>query len=86
MCFQGDFNVIVVDWSGGAKLLNYYQCVANTRLVGAQVGLLIKALDDTYKISSSNVHIVGLSLGAHTAGYAGKSVSGIGRISGILFQ
>ena len=80
---QGDFNVIVVDWKNGANKVNYYRSVANTRLVGAQVGFLVKALEDQLDIARADVHIIGLSLGAHTAGYAGKSLAGIGRISGI---
>ena len=81
--FQGDFNVIVLDWSKGARKLNYYKSVANTRLVGAQVGFLIQALEDNYQISRSSLHIIGLSLGAHVAGYAGQACPGIGRITGI---
>ena len=72
-----------MDWSKGAGGLKYNQAVANTRLVGAQVGLLLKALEKDKQISPSKVHIVGLSLGAHVAGYAGKAVPGVARISGI---
>ena len=72
----------MVDWVNGAKILNYYKAVANTRLVGAQVGFLVKALEDSYNILRADVHLIGFSLGAHTAGYAGKLLTGIGRISG----
>ena len=79
----GDFNVIGVDWSLGAAKMNYYKSVANIRLVGAQVGLLVTALEETYGISPIDVHIIGHSLGAQTAGYAGKTISGLGRISAL---
>ena len=79
----GDYNVIAVDWRSGAKKANYYKSAANTRLVGAQIGLLVNALEEIYQIPPSDVHIIGHSLGAQTAGYAGKSISGLGRISAL---
>ena len=33
-------------------------------------------------VSKDNIHVVGLSLGSHIAGYIGKEVPGIGRITG----
>ena len=79
----GNYNVIAVDWSPGAAKTNYYKSVANTRLVGAQIGLLVEALRETYGIRPRNVHIIGHSLGAQTAGYAGKTISKLGRISAL---
>ena len=73
----------MVDWGKGASGWNYNQAVANTRLVGTQVGLFLQALEAEIQISLSSVHIIGFSLGAHISGYAGQIVSGLGRISGI---
>jgi len=85
---QEDCNVVVVDWFKGAKK-GYFQSAGNTRLVGAMVGELIKFL-----ISSGNgspelaerFYVVGLSLGAQTAGYAGSYLKdeniSLGRITG----
>ena len=73
-----DCNVILVDWSGGAKTL-YGQSVGNTRLVGAQTAELIRFL---IKRASGSPHsakmfyIVGFSLGGQTAGYAGSYLFG----------
>ena len=78
-----DFNVIAVDWSRGAKHIIYHRSVANTRLVGAQIGFMVNALQETYQILPSDVHIIGHSLGAQIAGYAGKTISGLGRISAL---
>ena len=68
LMIKGDFNVILVDWSGGAEIYNYNQATANTRVVGDQIGELIKALPT----SKSKVQLIGHSLGAHTASFASK--------------
>ncbi|XP_066248118.1 pancreatic triacylglycerol lipase-like isoform X1 [Euwallacea similis] len=77
-----DLNVIVVDWAGGSLPL-YTQATANTRLVGLEIAYLINYLVNNYDLDSKNVHIIGHSLGAHTAGYAGNLVPGLGRITGL---
>ena len=65
--------MILVDWRAGATKPDYFRSVANTRLVGKQIGLLIDEL--TGHINGTDIaqrtHIVGFSLGAQTAGYAG---------------
>ena len=88
-----DCNVILVDWSEGAKTIQYGQAAGNTQLVGAQVAELIKFL-----ISSSSgtpdlaerFYIVGFSLGAQTAGYAGTYLKDggitLGRITGRFWE
>ena len=65
---KGNFNVIVIDWSGGAKTIDYIQATANTRVAGDQIGELVKALPT----SKSKVHIIGHSLGSHIASFASK--------------
>ena len=74
-------NVIEVNWEKGAKFPNYFQAVANTRVVGAQIATLIKTLG----VDVGRVHLIGHSLGAHVAGYAGEKFQSngkIGRITG----
>jgi len=78
----GDYNVIVVDWHHGNRL-PYEQAVSNTRVVGAQIADLMKTLQSDVKQASSDFHIIGHSLGAHIAGYAGERVPGTGRITGL---
>ena len=80
-----DVNVIAVDWTRGASNA-YIQAVANTRLVGRAVGLLIKKLVQEMAASVELVHIIGHSLGCWVAGYAGEHVKlilkqKVGRIS-----
>lgn len=79
---QGDYNVIIVDWSHG-NLLPYGQAAANTRIVGAQIALVVNALIHSFDVAAGNFHIIGHSLGAHICGYAGERIPGLGRITGL---
>lgn len=80
---KGDFNVITVDWGNGAKAPYYDQAVANLRLVGTQVMLLLNILQGQ-GLRLDDVHMIGHSLGAHMSGYVGLLTgSAIGRISGL---
>lgn len=77
-----NLNVIVVDWAGGSLPL-YTQATANTRLVGLEIAHLIKKLQQEHDLRPEDVHVIGHSLGAHTAGYVGERVPGLGRITGL---
>ena len=71
----------------------YSQAAANTRLVGLEVARLVNVLVDQHgtdplqvKVSCDvtkppygQVHIIGHSLGAHIAGYAGERITNLGR-------
>ena len=69
-------NVILVDWSKGASNPSkYFQAASNTQLVGRQISVLIKFLisyGNNGPGSADSFYIVGFSLGAQTAGYAGS--------------
>ncbi|KAI8793131.1 pancreatic lipase-related protein 2 [Biomphalaria glabrata] len=82
LLIEGDYNVIIVDWSKGNKP-PYTQATANTRVVGAQIALLIHKLVESSGIKNSDVHIIGHSLGSHIAGYAGERLDELGRITGL---
>ncbi|KAG8435842.1 hypothetical protein GDO86_013696 [Hymenochirus boettgeri] len=77
-----DVNCICVDWRGGSHTL-YSQAANNIRVVGAQIANFLMFLNTKYGYSMSNVHLIGHSLGAHTAGEAGKRMPGIARITGL---
>ncbi|BFZ16539.1 hypothetical protein BsWGS_19578 [Bradybaena similaris] len=79
---RGDYNVVIVDWAGGNGP-PYSQASANTRLVGAQIAQLIHLLISSKGVTAADLHIIGHSLGAHVAGYAGEKVSGLARITGL---
>lgn len=75
--------MILCDWGDGATTW-YFQASSNARIVGAEIAVFVRFLHDKVGISMSNVHIVGHSLGAHIAGYAGASLKGkLGRITAL---
>ncbi|CAN7947834.1 unnamed protein product, partial [Ixodes pacificus] len=78
----GDYNVIIVDWRGGNGL-PYTQATANTRLVGAEISLMIEKLEKVFGADPQTFHILGHSLGSHAAGYAGERLKRLGRITGM---
>ena len=69
-------NAILVDLSKGASnLLNYPQAAGNTPPVGRQISVLIRFFISNGNNGPGSVdrfYIVGFSLGAQTAGYAGS--------------
>lgn len=74
--------VITVDWGSGSGF-PYSQAAANTRVVGAEIARLLNFLQAHVGVTLDKVHIIGHSLGAHIAGYAGERIPGIGRITGL---
>ncbi|KAK6299594.1 hypothetical protein J4Q44_G00296270, partial [Coregonus suidteri] len=80
---QEDMNVLVVDWNRGAANLNYFTAVANTRQAANNLtGFILNMQAEGAPLSS--VHLIGLSLGAHLAGFVGANLKGkIGRITGL---
>uniref|UniRef100_A0A7N4PAJ8 Lipase G, endothelial type n=1 Tax=Sarcophilus harrisii TaxID=9305 RepID=A0A7N4PAJ8_SARHA len=80
---EKDANVVVVDWLPLAHQL-YTDAVNNTREVGSKIAKMLNWLQEKEHFSLENVHLIGYSLGAHVAGYAGNFVRGtIGRITAI---
>ena len=76
-------NVIAVDWRAGSQISIYFQAVANTQIVGAIIARFINQLIRIFsnyskninlknnQLSPNNFSLVGHSLGAHVAGFAG---------------
>ncbi|MBN3320916.1 LIPE lipase, partial [Atractosteus spatula] len=80
---EQDANVIVVDWLTLAHRL-YPDAVNNTRIVGHDIAKLLEWLKKELMFPLENVHMIGYSLGAHVAGFAGTFVQGtVGRITGL---
>jgi hypothetical protein len=80
------FNVLMVD---AEEMLNkwYILSVHNARLVGKRLGNLLANLEN-FGASADDFHLLGISLGAHIAGWAGKYFRqykghSLGRITGL---
>ncbi|XP_050453343.1 uncharacterized protein LOC126852518 [Cataglyphis hispanica] len=74
-----DCNIVCVDWGPGSAVPNYVRAAANTRLVGRQLAKLIRNLN----VPLEKVHLIGFSLGAHVAGFAGAELGNVSRITGL---
>ncbi|XP_057178568.1 lipase member H isoform X2 [Triplophysa rosa] len=79
---QEDMNILVVDWNRGAANLNYFTAVANTRRTAANITGFIESMEKE-GTSLDSIHLIGVSLGAHVAGFIGAMLGGrVGRITG----
>ncbi|XP_024943214.1 pancreatic lipase-related protein 2-like isoform X2 [Cephus cinctus] len=75
-------NVISVDWTGGAEP-PYAIAVQNARVVALEIIYLLKILIDDLGMRPEQFHLIGHGLGAHVAGYVGRQINDIGRITGL---
>ncbi|XP_068156847.1 phospholipase A1-like [Drosophila tropicalis] len=78
---RGNFNVIAVDWPR-ARYVEYCASYFAVRGVGESIGRMVNLLTRSKLNTLSNIHLIGYSIGAHIAGYAGKYV-GEGKIKSI---
>lgn len=69
-----DVNVVVSSWGSGSKTLCYNWAVQRVELVGKMIGEFLNFLMDDDEYAWERLTIVGHSLGAHVAGFAGKAV------------
>lgn len=81
-----DINAVIVDWGGGAQVLDYPQAASNTRTVGANTALVFQNLLTRSGSSSSRMWCVGHSLGSHMCGHTGMKMPSnqkLGRVTGM---
>ncbi|KAG4068150.1 hypothetical protein HA402_001575 [Bradysia odoriphaga] len=80
-----DVNVIAVDWASVASNFYYFQPATQTRDVGRYVSELIYYLVTDRGTDINKIHIIGHSLGAHAAGFAGSFLqpTKVARITGL---
>ncbi|KAH8363334.1 hypothetical protein KR084_008454, partial [Drosophila pseudotakahashii] len=70
---KGNYNVIVVNWDR-AQSVDYVSSVRAVPGAGTKVGEMIEYLHEHHGMSLESLDVIGHSLGAHVAGYAGKQV------------
>ncbi|XP_017844674.1 phospholipase A1 VesT1.02-like [Drosophila busckii] len=75
---RGDFNIIVVDWAA-SRTENYVSAAKAVGNAGAAVGQMILHLHEQHQMPLHNLDVIGHSLGAHVAGFAGKTVAQSGQ-------
>ncbi|XP_069969304.1 phospholipase A1-like isoform X1 [Bactrocera oleae] len=69
---RGKYNVIIVDWTR-ARSVDYASSVVAVPKVGKKVASMINYLVENFGMSLDETEVIGHSLGAHVAGYAGKN-------------
>ncbi|KFQ34761.1 Lipase member H, partial [Merops nubicus] len=78
-----DINLIIVDWNRGATTVNYITAVENCR----KVAEILKNYVDQMLVDGASLdtmYMIGVSLGAHIAGFVGQKYDGkLGRITGL---
>jgi len=79
-----DYNVVCVDWSMIAVDFPYFTARMRCKDIGNYVGEMIMTMTENTPQSNDDIHIIGFSMGAHIAGYAGKRLEGkVHRITGM---
>lgn len=82
MLKKEDVLIISIDWKQGAcdgglpilRYPGYIEAVKHTHEVGKYVANITKILVKNYEVPIQNIQIIGHSLGAHIAGFAGKEI------------
>lgn len=72
---KGDFNVFSVDWGNGANSTDYYTSRHRIGAVADVTKRFIEFLVKNMGVKTSQMQMIGHSLGAHIAGLVGKRVS-----------
>ncbi|XP_022170464.1 lipase member H-A-like [Myzus persicae] len=79
-----DYNVVCVDWSVVALDFAYFTARLRCKDIGNYVAEMIMTMTENTPQTNDDVHIIGFSMGAHIAGYAGKRLEGnVHRITGL---
>lgn len=83
---HGDYNIISVDYHPLAPEPCYFQAVQNLPVVAKCTAQLLDHMIATEKISLDDIHVIGFSLGAQTAGMMANYIKSgkLKRITGTM--
>jgi len=70
-----DSNILFIDWSEGSRTINYIGASNRVEGVGRFVGSQISFMIDEGLLRVDRLKVIGFSLGAHIAGFVGKSAT-----------
>ncbi|XP_063894906.1 phospholipase A1 member A [Helicoverpa armigera] len=80
---KSDVNVIVIDWGHVARS-DYVTAVRGVPGVGRALGQFLAYLNSVTGALFTSMHLIGLSLGAHVVGNAGRELGGkVARVTGL---
>ncbi|XP_027437929.1 lipase member H isoform X4 [Callorhinus ursinus] len=86
LLYVEDMNVVVVDWNRGATTVIYNHASSKTK----KVAIVLKGFIDQMLVqgaSLDDIYMIGVSLGAHIAGFVGKMYNGqLGRITALGYK
>lgn len=75
--------MVCVEWTSLALDWPYFTAGIQSKNIGNRVADLITMMTNYTTQTMENIHIIGLSMGAHIAGFAGKKLEGqVHRITG----
>jgi len=73
---------MIIDWSEGSKYPDYEQAVANCQSLGKALAIVLKEMERQGRIQINTTTLIGFSLGAHVAGFAGQQLKNLFHILG----
>lgn len=79
-----DCNVIVVDWSKIADHKDYIAVAKNVPRVASHVASFVNFMRTSAGLRTSNLKIIGHSLGAHVAGLCAREVGKLSRVAEVV--
>lgn len=71
---KSNVDVITVSWGKHAKYIYYPNSVRAVQAVSQHIADTVLEVFEKYAVPIENFHLIGHSLGAHIAGFVGKTV------------
>ncbi|XP_026810205.1 inactive pancreatic lipase-related protein 1-like [Rhopalosiphum maidis] len=79
----GEYNVICVDWKQYSTDITYAVAKARVKYIARDIAHVLTKITYNMTIAYDKVHVIGHSMGAHIAGFVGKNLPALPRITGL---